>query len=137
MSNGGVSVLCAAFLSLIDPGDEVILLDPSYDCYRAQITMAGGISRSVPLQPKNLVSKEDLLKRSSIGTFTEDDAWLVDWDLLEKTINEKTKILLINTPHNPTGKVFSLSELERIAALVKKYPRVIIVEDGVYEHITF
>ncbi len=67
----------------------------------------------------------------------EKDTWDVDFELLEKSLNNKTKIVLINTPHNPTGKVFTVEEMERIHDLIKKYPNIIIVEDGVYEHLCF
>lgn len=109
VTGGGVEGLFCCFVGMIDPGDEAILIDPSYDCYRAQIQMAGGKTRAVPLKPKHQQTKEDIKKRS-----TEDrhrsmpsDDWEIDWDRLEKTLNEKTKVILINSPHNPTGKVFT------------------------------
>ncbi|KAL4506698.1 hypothetical protein ABPG72_000269 [Tetrahymena utriculariae] len=137
VSAGGVSCLNSIFLGLVNPGEEVILLDPSYDCYRAQIQMAGGISKSVPLRPRKLNSQTDIRQRGPVYTVNASDAWDVDFELLEKTINDNTKILLINTPHNPTGKVFNRQELERIHEIVKKYPKCIVVEDGVYEHLCF
>lgn len=99
--------------------------------------MAGGVTKSVPLRPRHLNSQADIKKRGPIYKVGEADTWDVDFDLLEKTINNNTKILLINTPHNPTGKVFTLQELERIHEIVKKYPNCIVVEDGVYEHLCF
>ncbi len=65
------------------------------------------------------------------------DEWDVDWELLGKTFNEKTKAFLVNTPHNPTGKVFTLEELKKFEEILKKWPRVLVVEDIVYEHINY
>lgn len=127
------------FMGLMDPGDEAILFDPSYDCYRAQIQMAGGRTRAVPLKPKQQQTKQDIRKRSAEDRYRslDSDDWQIDWERLEKTLNEKTKVILINSPHNPTGKVFTQEELERIAHLLQKYPRVVVVEDNVYEGLTF
>ncbi|EGR29652.1 kynurenine-oxoglutarate transaminase, putative [Ichthyophthirius multifiliis] len=140
VSAGGVSCLNAIFLGLIDPGDQVILLDPSYDCYRAQIQMAGGIARSVPLLHKRNNTQNSLKQRfeqEKEFRITQDDIWEVDYEKLKNTLNEKTKILLINTPHNPTGKVFTLEEMKKIHEIIKPFEKVIVVEDGVYEHLCF
>lgn len=69
--------------------------------------MAGGITKSVPLKPRQLNSQSMMKQRGPVYTVNSSDSWDVDFELLEKTINDKTKILLINTPHNPTGKVFT------------------------------
>tara|TARA_B110000305_G_C19356476_1_gene597087 strand:- start:483 stop:950 length:468 start_codon:yes stop_codon:yes gene_type:complete len=65
------------------------------------------------------------------------DCFVVDWDKLEASVTEKSKALIINTPHNPTGKIFSLSEMERISEIVAKFPNLIVITDEVYEHIIF
>ncbi|KAL4510636.1 hypothetical protein ABPG72_004790 [Tetrahymena utriculariae] len=134
VSNGGIACLCNAFLGMVDPGDEVILIEPSFDCYRAQIMMSGGIVRSVPLEPKGKVSKNDLVRRGLDGLkYSQQDEWDIDWDLLERSFNENTKAILLNSPHNPTGKIFTYQELERFAEIIKKYDRVAVIWDGVYE----
>lgn len=60
-------------------------------------------------------------------------AWDVDWELLEKTLNEKTKAVLVCSVHNPTGKVFSQEEYEKLAGIMEKYPNCVVIDDGVYE----
>lgn len=133
VSNGGIACLCNAFLGMIDDGDEVILIEPAFDCYRAQILMAGGIVRSVPLEPKGKVTKADLVRRLDDLKYCEQDEWDIDWDLLERSFNANTKAILLNSPHNPTGKIFTEAELTRFAEIIKKYDRVVVIWDGVYE----
>lgn len=100
--------------------------------------MTGGRTRAVPLQPKYQQTKQDVKNRKE-GPYvsTENDDWAIDWERFEKDLNDKTKIVLINTPHNPTGKVFTWEELKKIAEILKKYPKVLVIEDNVYEGLTF
>lgn len=85
-----------------------MLLAPFYDCYQAQVKIAGGIPRSIALKPKHYQSKEEIKNRpEGRHISTEKDDWEIDWDLLKKTLNSKTKALILNSPHNPTGKVFT------------------------------
>ncbi|KRW98636.1 Pyridoxal phosphate-dependent transferase [Pseudocohnilembus persalinus] len=135
--NGGVAVLNSIFSSMINPGEEVILLDPSYDCYAAQIQIAGGVVKSVPMKPKHLQSKQELLNKKNRYEIGENDLWEIDFDLLKKTFNEKTRAIVINSPHNPTGKIFSEEEYKKIAEIVKQNDICIVIEDQVYEHLTF
>lgn len=79
----------------------------------------------------------DIKNKKDRYKVTEDDMWEIDYDLLERTINEKTKCILINSPHNPTGKVFTMAEYENIAKILKKHENIFVIEDEVYEHITF
>lgn len=65
--------------------------------------------------------------------YSEEDEWDIDWSLLERSFNQNTKAILINSPHNPTGKIFSNVELQKFAEIIKKYDRVIVIWDGVYE----
>lgn len=67
----------------------------------------------------------------------QDDEWAIDFNAVEKALNEKTKVFILNTPHNPIGKVFTEEELARLAEILQKYPRVVVVEDNVYEGMTF
>lgn len=87
------------------------------------ITSAGGIVRGIPLKP------------TKSGVISSDD-WKLDEKEFEKLFNHKTKILILNTPHNPLGKVFTLEELEMISEMCKKYD-VLVISDEVYEHMVF
>jgi N-succinyldiaminopimelate aminotransferase len=113
--SGATEGIASALLGLLDPGDEVIVFEPFYDSYPACIAMAGAVPRFATLR------------------FPE---FAVDEAALERLFNRRTRLLLLNTPHNPTGKVFSTAELELIARLCLKHG-VIVVADEVYEHITY
>lgn len=117
---GCTEALAACFLGLVNAGDEVVVFEPFYDSYRACIAMAGAEARFVALRPP----EEDG------GRFTFDDA------ALEAALSTKTRAVLLNTPHNPTGKVFTREELERIAALARKHDAIVIA-DEVYERLTY
>ncbi len=114
--SGGVEGLFDCIVGLVDEGDEVVFFDPSYDCYRAQIQIAGGRSVGIPLKPKFQQSKSMLKERCKDTYVSGDiDEWEIDFPLFEKSINEKTKMLILNSPHNPVGKVFTTEELTKIA----------------------
>ncbi len=115
---GATEALFATMQALIDPGDEVILLEPFYDAYPADVLMAGGVPKYVPLLP-------DVTGR-----------WILDLAELTAAFNAKTKAIILNTPHNPSGKVFSSDELDAIIRLAHKH-NAIIISDEVYEHISF
>ncbi len=115
---GATEALAAAFLGLCETGDEVIAFDPTYDSYAAGIAMAGAVLKPVVLAPQ------------SDGTFGFDD------DELCRAFTSKTRLVVLNSPHNPTGKVFSPSELQLIAELCQERD-VIVITDEVYEHIVF
>ena len=120
---GASETIYATMQSLIDEGDEAILISPAFDIYSAQVQMAGGICKYVPLR----------LKTNSQGK----TIWSLDMQELRKAFNDKTKVILINSPHNPTGKCFNKEELTEIANIVKDYPRVIAIADEVYEHMVY
>jgi N-succinyldiaminopimelate aminotransferase len=105
----------AAILGLADPGDEVIVFEPVYDSYVPNIVMAGVTPRYVPLRGDN---------------------WTFDPDELAQAFGPHTRAIIINTPHNPTGKVYSREELSCIATLCQNY-NVIAITDEVYEHILY
>jgi N-succinyldiaminopimelate aminotransferase len=105
----------AAILGLTDPGDEIIVFEPVYDTYIPDMQMAGVTPRYITLRPPQ---------------------WTFDPDELKAAFNEKTRAIIINTPHNPTGKVYSREELNQIAALCQEHD-VIAITDEVYEHILY
>ncbi|EPS62505.1 hypothetical protein M569_12284 [Genlisea aurea] len=112
---GQSEAFAAASFAIIDPGDEVILFDPSYETYDTCIRLAGGVPVYVALDPPH---------------------WTLSQDRFEKSFSEKTKALVLNSPHNPTGKVFSTDDLRIIAAACKKRD-VFAITDEVYEHLTY
>ncbi len=105
-------------LGLLNPGDEVILFEPFYDSYRACVVLAGAVPRFVTLRPD----------ASGIFRFDERE--------LAAAFTTRTRLVLVNTPHNPTGKVFERAELDAIAALAQKHGA-LAVTDEVYEHLTY
>ncbi|KAK0583323.1 hypothetical protein LWI29_035682 [Acer saccharum] len=112
---GQTEAFAAAVFAIIDRGDEVVLFDPSFETYEASITIAGGVPVYVALDPPN---------------------WTLDADKFMKSISSRTKAIVLNSPHNPTGKVFSRDELEIIAEACCKRD-CLAITDEVYEHITF
>ena len=117
---GATEALSGALLALLDTGDEVVLFEPMYDCYAAGIAMAGGVARPVPLRPPP----------DGAGPWTFDPAEV------RAAITPRAKILLLNTPHNPTGKVFTDEELRFLADLALAHG-LIVLTDEVYEHLVF
>jgi N-succinyldiaminopimelate aminotransferase len=117
---GATEGIAAALLALVDPGDEVIAFEPYYDSYAAGIAMAGGVRVPATLLPP-----------------TDDQPrWHPDLDALASCITDRTRVLLINSPHNPTGMVLSEGELRRLAELAVAHD-LIVITDEVYEHLVF
>jgi N-succinyldiaminopimelate aminotransferase len=112
---GATEALAGALLGLLDTGDEVVLFEPMYDSYQACIALAGAVARPVTLRPPH---------------------YDFDPDELRAAIGPKTKLLLVNTPHNPTGKVLGRAELQVIADIAIERD-LIVITDEVYEHLTF
>ncbi|WP_269769179.1 pyridoxal phosphate-dependent aminotransferase [Nocardiopsis gilva] len=115
---GATAGIAAGVLGLVEPGDEVVLFEPMYDSYAAVIAMAGGIRRPVTLRP------------GPDGRFTFDP------DELRAAIGPRTRMIIVNTPHNPTGTVFTREELGVIADVCAEHD-VIVLTDEVYEHLTY
>mmetsp|Transcript_28297 Transcript_28297/g.42259 ORF Transcript_28297/g.42259 Transcript_28297/m.42259 type:complete len:518 (+) Transcript_28297:51-1604(+) len=130
---GCTNALYCALQGLIDDGDEVILLEPAFDIYIAQVKMAGGIPKFIPLRtPQNDNDNNSDVKYNANDMFT------LDFDELEHSISSpQTKVLLLNTPHNPTGKMFNMEEMKKIADIVQRNTHVTVISDEVYEHIVF
>lgn len=114
---GATEAIAAALLALVEPGDEVIALEPYYDSYAACIAMAGGTRVPVTLRP-------------------HDGAFRLDLDELRAAVTDRTRLLLLNTPHNPTGTVLTRAELTAIAELAVERD-LLVVTDEVYEHLVF
>ena len=117
---GATEAIAAALLALVNPGDEVIAFEPYYDSYAACIAMAGGVRVPATLRPPN-----DIQPR-----------WHPDLDALAASITERTRVLLLNSPHNPTGMVLNEGELRRLAGLAVAHD-LIVITDEVYEHLVF
>ncbi|KAL0850507.1 hypothetical protein ABMA28_012298 [Loxostege sticticalis] len=124
VGSGAYEALFSSILGHVDKGDEVIVIEPFFDCYEPMITSAGGIAKFIALQPKK-----------TSGNITSAD-WVLDEKELTSLFGPKTKMLILNTPNNPLGKVFTRSELEMIANLCKKH-NVLVVADEVYEWMVY
>ncbi|NYG59107.1 N-succinyldiaminopimelate aminotransferase [Nocardioides daedukensis] len=115
VTTGATEGIAAALLGLVNPGDEVVVLEPYYDSYLAMIAFAGGVRRPVTLRGPD---------------------YRLDVEALRAAVNERTRVMLINTPHNPTGTVLTRAELQSIAEVAIEHDLVVIT-DEVYEHLTF
>ncbi|MGW1122385.1 pyridoxal phosphate-dependent aminotransferase [Streptomyces tanashiensis] len=114
---GATEAIAAALLALVEPGDEVIALEPYYDSYAACIAMAGGTRVPVTLRP-------------------HEGAYVLDLDELRAAVTDRTRLILLNTPHNPTGTVLTRAELTAVAELAVERD-LLVVTDEVYEHLVF
>ncbi|MER0040741.1 pyridoxal phosphate-dependent aminotransferase [Pseudomonas sp. MGal98] len=112
---GATQAIFCAIQALIHPGDEAIVFDPCYDSYDPSVTLAGGRCIHVPLAE---------------GSFA------IDWQRLEAALSPRTRLIILNTPHNPSGALISRDELDRLAALIRDRD-IHIVSDEVYEHLVF
>lgn len=112
---GATQAIFATIQALVHPGEEVLILDPSYDCYEPPIILTGAKPVRIPLS----------------------DDFTPDWHRIEDAMNDKTRMLIINNPHNPSGKVLDSDDLHQLAALLEKHPKVLLLSDEVYEFITF
>lgn len=117
------SIYCA-INAFVDKGDEVIVIEPFFDCYVPMVRQAEGTCKFVPLR----LNKKDPSKSTSSSD------WVLDMQELESVITPKTRMLVLNTPHNPIGKVFSRSELEGISDVCKRH-NLLVLSDEVYEHL--
>ncbi len=125
VTSGATQALMAAMLALVHPGDEVILLEPCYDAYAPAVRLAGGVPVGVPLAPPNLDGP------------LEAQLYRVDWARVESACSARTRLLLINFPHNPTGAVLDDGDLDALEQLLDRHPQLMVVSDEVYEHIVF
>jgi len=115
VTSGATETIYDSIQAFLNPGDEIIFFEPFYDSYLASAVMANAVPRPIRLQPPD---------------------WSFDPDELRAAFNERTRVMLLNTPHNPTGKVFTRPELEFIAALCIEHD-VVVLSDEVYDRIVF
>lgn len=115
VSAGATEAIYAAITALISEGDEVILFDPAYDCYAPTIRLNKGTPVHLNLKHPD---------------------YSIDWDEVEQRVNSRTKLIMINSPHNPTGAVLTTSDLLRLQSMAEKH-NLLVLSDEVYEHIIF
>ena len=117
--SGATEGIFSAVQAIVRPGDEVIVFDPAYDSYEPSVTLASGVTRHVPLA-------------------ISDDGYdfSIDWQRLQDTLNDKTRLVIINFPHNPTGAILSRADLQRLADMLRN-TSAYLLSDEVYEHIVF
>lgn len=115
VTSGASEAIFDAVLAVVRPGEEVVVLDPCYDCYEPAIDLAGGIAVHVPLDP---------------ATFT------VDWQKVRDAISPRTRLLMINSPHNPSGAMMTAQDMATLADILRDTD-IVLLSDEVYEHIIF
>ncbi|MFV8375283.1 methionine aminotransferase [Flavobacterium sp. LB1P71] len=112
---GATQAIFTTILALVKTNDEVLILDPSYDCYEAPVLLCNANPVRVALN----------------------DDYTPNWEIIEKACTSKTKMIVINNPHNLTGKILKQSDFESLEILLEKYPDILVLSDEVYEYITF
>jgi methionine transaminase len=112
---GGTYAIYTALTTILQPGDEVIVFEPAYDCYIPAIELNGAIAVTIPLQHPT---------------------YSIDWEMVKLNVTNRTKMIMINSPHNPTGAVLSKNDLVQLSAIVKD-TNIFILSDEVYEHLIF
>jgi methionine aminotransferase len=112
---GATQAIFTTITALVKNNDGVIILDPSYDCYEAPVLLCNANPVRVALN----------------------DDYTPNWEIIEKACTSKTKMIIINNPHNPTGKILTESDFEALEILLEKYPDIVLLSDEVYEYITF
>jgi len=115
VTSGATEALFVAIQAVVRKGDEVIVFDPAYDSYKPAIELAGGRSVHIAMQAPD---------------------YTIDWQIVANAITSKTRAIIINTPHNPSGKILKLQDITALKALVNKHD-LYVISDEVYEHITF
>lgn len=112
---GATQGIYTTIQALVHRGDEVVILDPSYDCYAPAVVLAGGKAVHVDM--------------------TKD--FTIDWRVLREVISQKTKLLIVNNPHNPSGRLLSDSDFNELVQVMEDHPNLLLISDEVYEFITF
>lgn len=112
---GGTQAIFTAISAVIHPNDEVIIFEPAFDCYAPAIKLMGGVVKSLALEPPN---------------------YRIAWDMVKRLINQKTKMIILNSPHNPTATILHKEDIDELSALVKNRD-ILILSDEVYEHLIY
>ncbi|TKB97836.1 methionine aminotransferase [Pedobacter cryophilus] len=112
---GGTQAIFTAIAAIIQPNDEAVIFEPAYDCYAPTIKAFGGLVKSYEMQPP---------------------FYDIDWDMIKKLITVNTKLIVINSPHNPTGKILKQEDIDQLIKITKNTD-IVIISDEVYEHIIF
>tara|TARA_B100001287_G_scaffold223254_1_gene192483 strand:+ start:946 stop:2031 length:1086 start_codon:yes stop_codon:yes gene_type:complete len=112
---GATQGIFACIQALVEPGDEVLILDPSYDCYVMPIKLCQGVPVRIPLN----------------------ESFMPDWDLIKQSVNQKTKLIITNNPHNPSGRIWRKADMQELSILLQTNQNLYHISDEVYEHITF
>ena len=117
---GASQALYLTLQALVNPGDEVVLMEPAFDLYYGQVKLAGGVAVPVPL-----------------GVDEEARGWRLDVAALERACTSRTKLIVLNSPHNPTGTAFSAEEMAAVAEVVRKHPNMLVISDEVYKYTVY
>ena len=112
---GGTQAIFTAITAIVNPNDEVIIFEPAFDCYAPAIKLMGGIVKSLELSPAD---------------------YRIPWDMVRRLINNKTRMIILNSPHNPTGTILHQEDIDELCAIVKNQD-ILILSDEVYEHLIF
>jgi len=112
---GGTQAVFTAIAAVINPNDEVIIFEPAFDCYAPAILVAGGIVKSLELEPPD---------------------YRIKWDMVKRLINNRTKMIILNSPHNPTATILNKEDIDALSAIIKNRD-IFILSDEVYEHLIY
>jgi methionine aminotransferase len=112
---GGTQGVFTAITAVIQPNDEVIIFEPAYDCYAPAIRLAGGIVKSLELEPPD---------------------YRINWEMVKRLINNRTRMIILNSPHNPTATILHQDDIDQLSAIVKNQD-ILILSDEVYEHLIY
>ncbi|MBS1523922.1 MAG: methionine aminotransferase [Bacteroidetes bacterium] len=112
---GGTQAIYTAITTVIHPNDEVIIFEPAFDCYAPAIKIAGGIVKSLELEPPD---------------------YKINWEMVKRLINNRTRMIILNSPHNPTATILQQQDIEELSAIVKNQD-ILILSDEVYEHLVY
>jgi methionine aminotransferase len=112
---GGTQAIFTAISAVVNPNDEVIVFEPAFDCYAPAIKLMGGIVKSLALEPPD---------------------YRIAWDMVKKLVNKRTKLIILNSPHNPTATILHKEDIDELSAIVKNQD-ILILSDEVYEHLIY
>jgi methionine aminotransferase len=112
---GGTQAIFTAITAVVHPNDEVIIFEPAFDCYAPAIKLMGGVVKSLELEPPD---------------------YQIPWDMVKRLINNKTRMIILNTPHNPTATILHKKDIDELSAIVKNQD-ILILSDEVYEHLIY